>query len=275
MALARQRGIELARGELVAFTDIDCVADPLWLEALDQGLRSSSLGGIGGHVLSYSRRTYIERYCDYYGSLRTPVYRGGHVFFLIGANSCWRSEVLAEIGGLNAEYGCYAGSGVIVRGYEDFEMSLRVRSRGYQLGYAPSAIVYHQHRSTLRARLKQFYHYGGGCAFFHHICRDIDVVLGRYDLDYPPCFGRILRSTLQEALLLPIKPLDSRNRNLSLDRRVAYPLFDFLQRMSFYTGFCSMSRRLVALGRAGGGTGLPPEADHPPVDTVRRLSARE
>lgn len=49
---ARNLGIETARGELLAFTDADCVPEPEWLRRLIEGHAREECGAVGGAVLN-------------------------------------------------------------------------------------------------------------------------------------------------------------------------------------------------------------------------------
>jgi GT2 family glycosyltransferase len=50
---------------------------------------------------------------------------------------------------------------------EDIDISIRARLEGYNLGYCQDAIVYHNHRSTIKGLIKQQYYYGLGFAQLH------------------------------------------------------------------------------------------------------------
>jgi GT2 family glycosyltransferase len=49
---ARNIGIETARGSILAFTDADCVPEPLWLEKMTREHEKSGCSAIGGAVLN-------------------------------------------------------------------------------------------------------------------------------------------------------------------------------------------------------------------------------
>lgn len=49
-SLCRNRAAEIARGEILAFIDSDCLADPAWLKELVPAFLDPSLGALGGLV---------------------------------------------------------------------------------------------------------------------------------------------------------------------------------------------------------------------------------
>jgi len=66
VAYARNRGVEVARGEILAFTDDDCVPEPGWLRAMAERFASDpTIGLVGGKTLSHApeSRGWIGRFC--------------------------------------------------------------------------------------------------------------------------------------------------------------------------------------------------------------------
>jgi cellulose synthase/poly-beta-1,6-N-acetylglucosamine synthase-like glycosyltransferase len=148
-AAARNTGLHHAKGDVVAFTDADCVAAPDWLERIAVPLKDPTVGVVGGRILA--RRPcgriagYGERVHDHARAIervRPP--------YAIGMNWASRRAVLDAAGGFNAR---------LMR-CEDVDLAYRLVRAGYGLVYEPSAIIYHHNRSTVRALIRQGYQHG-------------------------------------------------------------------------------------------------------------------
>jgi glycosyltransferase involved in cell wall biosynthesis len=59
---ARNRGIEESKGEILAFTDADCVVTTGWLRELVQGFEDDGIGGVEGETVAYLPVTLVECY---------------------------------------------------------------------------------------------------------------------------------------------------------------------------------------------------------------------
>lgn len=133
---ARNGGVAVSRGEILAFIDSDCQAEPEWLE---EGLKA--LAGhdfIGGRVKVLVddpwRMTGAEAFERVFAfDFKTYITRKG--FTGAGNLFCPRA-LFDDVGGFRVGLS------------EDLEWSHRARAGGYSLGYAPSAIVGHPARRT-------------------------------------------------------------------------------------------------------------------------------
>lgn len=141
-AAARNVGIRMANGDIIAFTDDDCVAPPTWLSQLVDGyVRHPEVAGVGGYLDPPDRllrANSIAQY-DYYVSHTLyeqgdREYLGGFECPAGGTNSMsYRRSVLDQVGGFDESF-IYAG--------EDPELKLRVCQLGYQLLYVPSRLIH-------------------------------------------------------------------------------------------------------------------------------------
>ncbi|MGK5691599.1 glycosyltransferase [Streptomyces sp. URMC 128] len=175
LAVAHNTGLAAARGEVVAFTDDDVVADPRWLTELtapfaaDPGLGCSTglilparlttpaqvlLESHGGFAKGFTPRTYDPARPP--GDEPLFPFTAGR--FGSGANMAFRTSVLRSVGGFDPA----TGAGTAARGGDDLYGFVRVLAEGHRLRYTPSALVWHHHRETWQDLQTQAYGYGAG-----------------------------------------------------------------------------------------------------------------
>ncbi len=170
-ASARNAGIREAAGEFIAFTDSDCFPAADWLEKLLAGFggvmsaeaeeqsanrsKSIELGGTGGIVRSADRNLTGE-YVDLIRLLDPEPDERGEIPYLITANACFRKRALVAAGLFD--------EGFRKPGGEEAELCYRMRRAGYTFRLAPTALVRHKHRQSLRSLLRTLANYGEGAA---------------------------------------------------------------------------------------------------------------
>lgn len=126
VAKTRNKGIDLSKGELLAFIDADCVAQREWLKSLVSGLKDDDIAGCGGKILS-SDPTYINK---------DMIYAKKNILPFAGlGNAIFRKRVLEEIGFLDERFYSVA---------EDIDLCWRIYLKGYRIEYIPEAEVVHK-----------------------------------------------------------------------------------------------------------------------------------
>ncbi len=147
LSMSRNRGIQAASGEIVAFIDDDASPHPDWLDELLRPYSDPDVGGVGGFTIDNTGVRFQARktICDRYGNANyvspffdeRPLCFPGSPYYpsLLGTNSSFRRRVLAEIGGFDHAYAYLL---------DETDVCLRIIDAGYQIHYAPKALVFHQ-----------------------------------------------------------------------------------------------------------------------------------
>jgi glycogen(starch) synthase len=147
LSISRNVGIEMARGDFIAFIDDDAVPDEDWLVDAIAAFDSDEVAGVGGFVfdhtgyeLQYSY-TVCDRMGNAYHNLTIPMpdfcYPGCHRFpALLGTNSIFRRSALLEIGGFDEQFDYFL---------DETDVNVRLIDAGYTLKQIPKAFVYHRY----------------------------------------------------------------------------------------------------------------------------------
>jgi cellulose synthase/poly-beta-1,6-N-acetylglucosamine synthase-like glycosyltransferase len=159
VARARNEGIRRTRGEIVAFTDADCVPHPAWLRELTAGFDDPRVGVVAGDVLGLRLDTPVARFVEEGRFMRADALAatpGGPV--AITANVAYRRRVFDLVGLFDER----------LRSATDMEMTWRVMRDGrFLVAWRPSAVVFHDHPRTLAEMLRQAHRWGAGGAAVH------------------------------------------------------------------------------------------------------------
>jgi glycosyltransferase involved in cell wall biosynthesis len=145
---ARNTGISQCRGEILAFTDADCIPDPMWLaQGVDKFVNTPNCGLVGGHIEVFPENEGQANPVELF-EIITALHQEQLVTnmkFGATANIFTSKQVFEKVGLFDLSL----PSG------GDLEWGRRVSGAGYALVYAPKAIIRHPARKTwssLKAR---------------------------------------------------------------------------------------------------------------------------
>jgi len=158
--LARNIGIKSSNGEIIAFTDSDCIVPPNWITKIVENFKDPKVSLVGGSAEARDN-DFISQYADNSIVRLMPFFtkreelRTVKPFFRhpAGCNMAFRRKVAEEVGYFdeNIEYG-----------FDEVEFADRICRAGYTMVLDPDVLVWHKHRSTLKEFLKQNFQYGKG-----------------------------------------------------------------------------------------------------------------
>lgn len=164
LSAARNLGWRAATGEIIAYTDADTRVDADWLSYLVQPFLDTDAVGVGGPNVVPQDDGWIAQCVA-----RSP---GGPTHVLLndtvaehipGCNMAFRRWALEEISGFDPTY---------TKAGDDVDVCWRLQARGWQLGFSPSALVWHHHRDSVKAYWRQQVGYGEGESFLEHRHQD-------------------------------------------------------------------------------------------------------
>ncbi|WP_287583771.1 glycosyltransferase family 2 protein [Candidatus Borrarchaeum sp.] len=155
---ARNIGVKLAKGSIIAFTDGDVKVAKDWLKQLIKHFSSPTVGGVGGIVETWNSDKSIPRCIGYDVQKRMSQYNKS-VESLATWNCAYRKNLIEKVGKFR-EYLVVA---------DDIDLSYRIRKLGYEIIFVPKAKVWHKHRTSLWAFFKQQFWYGVSRTFLYYI----------------------------------------------------------------------------------------------------------
>jgi O-antigen biosynthesis protein len=152
LSSARNTGLQLARGDIVAYIDDDAYPDPDWLRYLAYSFITTDHVGIGGpNIPPGGDGLVAEAVASAPGGPTHVLLSDEEAEHIPGCNMAFRRAALEEIGGFDPRFRV-AG--------DDVDICWRVRERGWTSGYNPAAVVWHHRRSSIREFWKQQRGYG-------------------------------------------------------------------------------------------------------------------
>lgn len=158
---ARNQGIRVAKGEILAFTDADCRPYPDWLEQLVQPFINPNVGIVVGELVALSGDSFLEKYAERYGVM-SQKFLLEHPFLPYGqtANLAICKQAFEQVG-LFRPYLTTGG---------DADICWRIQQETkWKLKFASKAIIRHRHRSNWQELKSQWQRYGRSNRYLHQL----------------------------------------------------------------------------------------------------------
>ncbi|HWC87806.1 MAG TPA: glycosyltransferase [Solirubrobacteraceae bacterium] len=152
LSSARNTALAAATGEIVAFIDDDAMPDPHWLTYLVDTFARTDFVAVGGPNLPVPGDGAVaDAVAAAPGNPIHVLVGDREAEHIPGCNCAFRTQHLRQIGGFDPQFHT-AG--------DDVDVCWRLQDRGWRIGYAPAAVVWHHRRGTLGGYLRQQRGYG-------------------------------------------------------------------------------------------------------------------
>lgn len=158
-AAGRNEGIKAASGDIIAFTDGDCIVAKDWIESISNCFLENDIDGLGGKVLNAKPE---NRYEEYWGNLAWNLIMsfGDEAYTVtekklndafVTANCAYKHDLLMKIDGFNTWFANNA---------EDVDLCWRAIENDAKLMYAPNVVIYAHNVTTLKGIAKKSFRNG-------------------------------------------------------------------------------------------------------------------
>jgi GT2 family glycosyltransferase len=151
LGAARNVGLQAATGQIIAYTDSDCMAHPDWLTHLVAQFERCGAAAVGGPNLAPPAGGVAACVAAAPGQPMHVLESDQVAEHIPGCNMAFRRAALESINGFDPQFHA-AG--------DDVDICWRLQTAGHWISFAPAAMVWHHRRQTARAYLRQQAGYG-------------------------------------------------------------------------------------------------------------------
>lgn len=175
LSYARNTGIHNSNGDIIIFTDDDCVVSRNWIaEILSEFSSHPDISLLGGQVRPYKPE---DRAATLYllNERRYFTFPEQTFSLLPGCNMSFRKSIVECVGEFDTNF----GAGRKVPSAEDSDFFYRAFRSGFKMVYSPKVLIYHNHgRQSIKQVKKLFRGYviGQGAFYCKHLIKKDPIV---------------------------------------------------------------------------------------------------
>jgi glycosyltransferase involved in cell wall biosynthesis len=151
-ASARNRGAQEACGDILFFTDSDCLPHKDWLEIMMAHFNKPDVAVVAGSYGIANSQNRLSRCIQQEIIFRHTILMPEFPNYFGSFNFAIKKSVFNEVGGFNVTYRFASG--------EDNDLSYRISSRGYKIYFAKDALVDHYHPVSVSQYLREQFRHG-------------------------------------------------------------------------------------------------------------------
>ncbi len=150
LAAVRNTAINNARGDYLATVDTDATPEDIFLETIMTNFKNKkNYAGIGGKLLEENSIYVTDRWREIHMAQHWGD-KPCEPEFLYGSTSVYKIEALKDVKGFNEYY---------KTNYEDCDIAVRLKKKGYKLYYTPDSKAYHQRKDSLKSLINTYYNW--------------------------------------------------------------------------------------------------------------------
>jgi GT2 family glycosyltransferase len=180
----RNLGVANSKGEIIVFTDADCVVDKDWIKNILKYFEmDTEIGVVGGPYISLDQQGLIAKYLGAYVGTYFPPDSGFVTYQRIGTgNAAYRRKAIEDAGGFDERLDIG----------EDIDLNLRINNLGYKLFFAQDVKVYHKYRTSLKEASRWALNHGAASTKYNKITKQYRKLFFPYTRTLFFFFGAIL-----------------------------------------------------------------------------------
>jgi cellulose synthase/poly-beta-1,6-N-acetylglucosamine synthase-like glycosyltransferase len=147
-AAARNHGARRARGEIILFTDADCVPREDWVAQMTKPFADAGVCAVKGAYRT-SQNALVARFAQVEFEERFELLKkAGDIDMVDTYSAAYRKPLFERLGGFDESFP--------VANNEDTDLSYRIAAAGHTMVFNPDAVVFHlRHPDSLQRYLRQ------------------------------------------------------------------------------------------------------------------------